>query len=326
MARIGRAFAAAGSVGSATGVATRARTSTIREVPGSSVFGVILAAVNQKGGVGKTTVALGLAAAAARRGRDVLVVDLDPQANATTGLGVWDVRATIDDALAADRPGALRDVVVDAAWDIEGPGRVRVAPSGPALAGREMQLATDPIGAQDRLAVALEGVDADMVVIDCPPSLGLLTVNGLFAADTAIVVTEPGAWATDGVSQIVRNIERISDRRQGALRLAGIVVNRLGRTRDARYWHEQLREAHPSLVIDPPIRLRAAIAEASAASLPLGALDRDGVREAMAEIDEVLEVLSPRVAVPALGLGHDAPGGAPGERRYEMVRSGHGAF
>ena len=252
---------------------------------------MILAAVNQKGGVGKTTVALGLAGAAARRGRDVLVIDLDPQANATTGLGVWDAARTVDDALASERPGSLADVIVDAGWEIEGPGRVRVAPSGPALATRELQLATDPIGAQDRLALALEGVEADLVVIDCPPSLGLLTVNGLFAADTAVVVTEPGAWATDGVSQIVRNISRIADRRRGELRLAGIVVNRLGRTRDARYWHEQLVEAHRGLVIDPPVRLRAAVAEASAASLPLHALDRDGVAEADAELDAVLTAI-----------------------------------
>ncbi len=252
---------------------------------------MILAAVNQKGGVGKTTVALGLAGAAARRGRDVLVIDLDPQANATTGLGVWDAARTVDDALASERPGSLADVIVDAGWEIEGPGRVRVAPSGPALATRELQLATDPIGAQDRLALALEGVEADLVVIDCPPSLGLLTVNGLFAADTAVVVTEPGAWATDGVSQIVRNISRIADRRRGELRLAGIVVNRLGRTRDARYWHEQLVEAHRNLVIDPPVRLRAAVAEASAASLPLPALDRDGAAEAVAELDAVLSAI-----------------------------------
>ena len=253
---------------------------------------MILAAVNQKGGVGKTTVALGLAGAAARRGLDVLVIDLDPQANATTGLGVWDAARTVDDALASERAGSLADVIVASGWEIEGPGRVRVAPSGPALATRELQLATDPIGAQDRLALALEGVQADFVVIDCPPSLGLLTVNGLFAADTAVVVTEPGAWATDGVSQIVRNITRIADRRRGELRLAGIVVNRLGRTRDARYWHEQLVEAHRQLVIDPPVRLRAAVAEASAASLPLHALDRDGAAEAVAELDAVLSVIA----------------------------------
>ncbi len=75
-----------------------------------------------------------------------------------------------------------------------------MAASSPLLAQREPQLANDPIGAQDRLQVAMEGIDHDLVIIDCPPSLGLLTVNGLFAADQALVVTEPGAWASDGVA------------------------------------------------------------------------------------------------------------------------------
>ena len=75
-------------------------------------------------------------------------------------------------------------------------------------------MAVDPIGAQDRLRRALIGVDADLVIIDCPPSLGLLTINGLFAADHAVIVTEPSAWAVDGVAQILRNISRIAERRK----------------------------------------------------------------------------------------------------------------
>jgi len=85
------------------------------------------------------------------------------------------------------------------------------------LAAREPQLLTDPIGAQDRLRVALEGTTHELVIIDCPPSLGLLTVNGLFAADRALVVTEPGAWASDGVGEILRTIERISSRRAASI-------------------------------------------------------------------------------------------------------------
>jgi chromosome partitioning protein len=255
---------------------------------------VCIALVNQKGGVGKTTVALGLAAAAAARGRRVLVVDLDPQANATSGLGVWYPPRTVDDALAGERWGAASELVVPAGWDPQlFPSVPRVVPSSPRLAQREPQLATDPIGAQDRLAMALSGIEADLVLIDCPPSLGLLTVNGLFAADRVAIVTEPAAWATDGVDQILRNVVRIAARRDGSPEVAGIVVNRLARTRDARYWYEQLLEAHAERVISPPIRHRAAVAEAAAQSLPLHALSRDGVAEALAEFDAVLDAIAP---------------------------------
>jgi chromosome partitioning protein len=255
----------------------------------------VIAVVNQKGGVGKTTVTLGLTGAAARAGVRTLVVDIDPQANATSGLGVWNPARTIDAALAADRSGALAEVLVTAGWPAESGLVPEVAPSSPALAAREPQLANDPIGAQDRLRLALEGLDHTLVLIDCPPSLGLLTVNGLFAADLALVVSEPGAWACDGVEQIVRTVTRIGQRRATPLAIAGIAVNRLGRTRDAKYWHDQLIESYPTLVL-PPVHLRAAIPEATAQSLPLHLLGtRPGAAEAAAEFTELLErLLAPR--------------------------------
>jgi chromosome partitioning protein len=258
----------------------------------------VTAVVNQKGGVGKTTVVLGLAAASAARGRTVLVVDLDPQANATTGMGVWNPASTIADALDTDAVGSIRAVVEPAGWP-EGDGPIpHVAPSSARLAQSEHQMATDLIGAQDRLASALDGVAAeyDDVYIDCPPSLGLLTVNALFASDSVLIVAEPSAWSLDGVQQILRNVRRIAERRDGRPGVVGIVVSRLARTRDASYWHGQLSETYPELVLEPPVRLRAAVTEAAAQSVPVGSLTRDGAAAAALEFDALSRSVAPDAA------------------------------
>ena len=248
----------------------------------------MIALVNQKGGVGKTTTTLGLASAAWSRRVPSLVIDLDPQGNASTGLGVGAPAATVDEALASDRPGGIGGLSEPSAWPDDKGLPPEVVASTPELAGRERQLLSDPVGAQDRLRVALIGHQG-LVLIDCPPSLGLLTINALFAADSALVVTEPSAWASDGVSEIMRTIERVAARKPTGLGVSGVAVNRLARTRDSRYWHEQLVADHGQLVL-PPVRLRAAVTEAAARSLPIHALPpRRGAAEACAEFDAVYD-------------------------------------
>ena len=253
-----------------------------------------LAVVNQKGGVGKTTVALGIAEAASAAGRSVLVVDLDPQSNASAGLGVWNGSPSIDDALAEATPGAVLAAVADSGWPEDGPCP-QLVPGSYALANREPQMAADLVGAQDRLRIALAGVNHDLVLIDCPPSLGLLCINGLFAADRALIVTEPAAWAADGVDLMRSTLERVAQR-QGTPTVAGIVLNRVGRTRDNAYWSQQLAERFGAQLL-PPIPQRAAIAEASGQSLPLRALGRrPGAPEAASAFDELWADLERRLA------------------------------
>jgi chromosome partitioning protein len=260
----------------------------------------VVAVVNQKGGVGKTTVTLNLAGALAASGVRVLVVDLDPQANATSGLGVWGPTATIDDVLADPYGTPASSIAIPSAWPVEH-GRPDLVPSSAALANREPLLAADPIGAQDRLGTGLAGLSHDVVLVDCPPSLGLLTVNALFAADQALIVTEPAAWAADGVDMILATLQRVEARRLRPMQPARLVINRLGRTRDARYWHDQLIERHRVRVL-PPVQMRTAVSEAAAQSLPVAALTRTGAAEAAIEFRTIAVELASD-----LGVGDGAP-------------------
>lgn len=258
----------------------------------------IIAVANQKGGVGKTTVTVNLAGTLARLGRRVLVVDADPQGNATTNLGVEDPHFTLNDVLTVDpstrqvETGVISDAVVDAG---EGWAGVQVVASESALANREQD---QDLGRETRLRTALEGtLDRwDVVLIDCPPSLGQLTVNALTAADTALLVTEPRAASVEGLAQMTRTLASVRRHLNPDLQLGGVVVNRhRADRRDSAEWVKQLRTDYGRHLVEPFIPDREVVAAASSAASPLTAYGR-----AARDVTDALAAIADRVhPVPA---------------------------
>ncbi|MEM7273825.1 MAG: ParA family protein [Actinomycetota bacterium] len=184
-----------------------------------------VAVLNQKGGVGKTTVTLGLASAAWAAGLKTLVVDLDAQANATWALGVNPSLSNLGtgDAIKANRSGAAADMIVQSGWGQD----IWLLPAAGDLTDREADARRDT--SVGRLARALEGVteEYDVVLIDCAPSLGLNTSNGLAAAKGALLVVEPTVFGLRGVEPVLDLIEDVWGSENRDLDLAGVILNRV---------------------------------------------------------------------------------------------------
>ena len=199
----------------------------------------IIAIANQKGGVGKSTTAVSLGAALAEAGHRVLVVDLDPQGNASTGMGVkHDAReTTIYDVLSSE--ASIRDALVPSA--VEGLDGV---PSTIDLAGAEIELVS-VFSRETRLRKALEPVAEgtyDFIFLDCPPSLGLLTINALAAAQELLVPIQCEYYALEGLGQLLRNVGLVQQNVNPQLRLTGIVMTMFdSRTKLAEQVVEEVR-------------------------------------------------------------------------------------
>ena len=183
-------------------------------------MGQVIACANQKGGVGKTTTVVNLASYLALAGDRVLVIDLDPQGNATSGLGLdrGSLDGSIYDAVIDDV--RLRDLFV--AGPIEG---LTVVPSSIALAGAEIELA--PLEQRERrLARLVRDVadEFDYIIIDSPPSLGLLTVNALTAADAVLIPIQCEYYALEGLTQLIATVNLVRDHLNPALELKGVVL------------------------------------------------------------------------------------------------------
>ncbi len=180
----------------------------------------IIAIANQKGGVGKTTTTVNLGASLAVLGYRVLVVDLDPQGNATTGLGInsRNLEHSIYDVI-------LHDVPMEDCVEPTSLRNLYVAPATIDLAGAEIEL-VPAFSRELRLKRALEGVrdDYDMVLIDCPPSLGLLTVNGLAAATEVVVPIQCEYYALEGLGQLLRNVNLVQSNLNTSLEVSAIVL------------------------------------------------------------------------------------------------------
>lgn len=244
----------------------------------------IIAIANQKGGVGKTSTVIGIAAALDRLGQRVLCVDMDPQADLSIWLGV-DVDAadeqvlTINDAIYANTSGAAGEAVTKAAWGEQ----LHCAPSVLDLADREND---GVIAGAFRLATALEGLGErfDVVLIDCPPSVGRLVEMALVAATDLVVVTEPAAASLRGVKRVLATMEVVQRHYNHGLHLAGIVVNAEKRTSEAALRIREVRQAYPEAVWDPVVPARAVVAAAAGAMAPVSAYGADA-REVTAAHD-----------------------------------------
>jgi chromosome partitioning protein len=181
----------------------------------------VLAIVNQKGGVGKTTTAVNLAAGLADAGHPTLVVDCDSQCNATRSLGIPnDLPRSLYDALVRDEPPPLADIIVGT--KVAG---LDLVPASPGLAGAEVELVA-VIGREARLRHALVPVleRYRFVLIDCPPSLGLLSVNALTAASGVIVPVQCEYLSLEGLGMLMRTLDLVRNRINPDLRLAGVVM------------------------------------------------------------------------------------------------------
>jgi chromosome partitioning protein len=265
-------------------------------VPGRARARVI-AIANQKGGVGKSTTAVSLAAALAELEKKVLVVDLDPQGNASTGLGIdpGDRKVGTYQLLSGGQPAAaaVHETSVPGVWAI---------PSTIDLAGAEIEL-VGQLSREMRLARSIEDVAGtyDLLLFDCPPSLGLLTVNALSAADELIVPIQCEYYALEGLGQLLRNVRLIQQNLNPRLRLVGIILTMYdARTRLSEQVVQEVRRYFGNRVYDTIIPRTVRLSEAPGFGKPITAYEprSKGARAYRKLAREVLEREAPAEPLP----------------------------
>ena len=250
-------------------------------------MGRIIAIANQKGGVGKTTTSINLAASIAEMGKRVLAIDLDPQGNMTSGLGVDknEVENTVYELMLDECSinESIQDTVVKG---------LRLIPSNVNLAGAEIEL----LGINDKeyiLKTAVDYIrdDYDFIVIDCPPSLNMLTVNAMTTADTVLVPIQCEYYALEGLSQLIHTIELVRDRLNKRLKIEGVVFTMYdARTNLSLQVVENVKDNLDQTIYKTIIPRNIRLAEAPSHGLPINLYDprSTGAESYMLLADEVI--------------------------------------